>query len=308
MQDAVVKRLFATCFIDTHVILDSLFVSFLLLGFAVLVIRPLDCVIRLLLLLRYHSMASHHARFDALIDTVKEVSSFVLSHFLDPNFTKRVKVDGSIVTSIDCKAEEMAKELILSRFPDDSILGEEYGTVDGSTTYQWVIDPIDGTASFARGVPLFGTQIGLQYSGEPVAGAIDLPATGDFISAIVGEGAFHNDKRCIMSERSKLKQLMVSTTSYEYYQQTQSTELHKALVESGVSMRGYSDCFGFMLLCTGRIDAVVEPLLHPWDIIPWLPIIREAGGNFSRIAKGGFASNQKVHGLLYDVLNANITN
>ena len=166
-------------------------------------------------------MDIHHARFDALIDTVKEVSSFVLSHFLDPNFTKRVKVDGSIVTSIDCKAEEMAKEFILSRFPDDSILGEEYGTVDGSTAYQWVIDPIDGTASFARGVPLFGTQIGLQHSGEPIAGAIDLPATGDFISAIVGEGAFHNNKRCIMSERSQLKQLMVSTTSYEYYQQTQ---------------------------------------------------------------------------------------
>ena len=308
MQDAVVKRLFATCFIDTHVILDNLFVSFLLLGFAVLVIRPLDCVIRLLLLLRYPSMASHHARFDALIDTVKEVSSFVLSHFLDPNFTKRDKEDGSIVTSIDCEAEEMAKGLILSRFPDDSILGEESGECGGASSYRWVIDPIDGTASFARGVPLFGTQIGLECCGEPIAGAIDMPATGDFISAMIGEGAFHNELPSSMADQDSLKALMVSTTSYEYFEQTQSAQLHRALVNSGVSTRGYSDCFGFMLLCTGRIDAVVEPLLHPWDIIPWLPIIREAGGEFSPIAKGGFASNQKVHGLLYDVLNANITN
>ena len=253
-------------------------------------------------------MDTHHVRSQSLIATVKEVSSFVLSHFLDPNFTKRIKEDGSIVTSIDCEAEEMAKGIILSRFPDDSILGEESGTCEGTSSYRWVIDPIDGTASFARGVPIFGTQIGLECCGEPITGAIAMPATGDFIYAMKGAGAFHNELPCKMSEQSLLNKLMVSTTSYDYFEQTQSTQLHKVLVESGVSTRGYSDCFGFMLLCTGKVDAVVEPLLHPWDIIPWLPIIHEAGGEFSPIAKGGFASNQKVHGLLYDVLNANITN
>ena len=253
-------------------------------------------------------MDANHDRFQALIATVKEVSSFVLSHFLDPNFKKMTKEDGSIVTSIDSAAEEMAKELLLSRFPDDSILGEETGERSGTTSYRWVIDPIDGTASFARGIPLFGTQIGLECCGEAVAGAIDMPATGDFISAIKGSGAFHNELPCKVSEQNSLDELMVSTTSYDYFEQSQSMKLHEALVKSGMSTRGYSDCFGFMLLCTGRVDAVVEPLLHPWDIIPWLPIIHESGGEFSPIAKGGFASNQKVHGLLYDVLNANITN
>ncbi len=288
--------------------LDNLFVQFLVFRLAGLVVQALHCVIRRLLLLRYPSMDAHDLRFRALNATVKEVSSFVLSHFLDPNFTKKTKEDGSVVTTIDCEAEEMAKGLILSQFPSDSFLGEESGEVKGTSDFRWIVDPIDGTASFARGIPLFGTQVGLECCGEPIAGAIDMPAVNESIAAMNGEGAFHNGEPCSMSAHSTLDRLMVSTTSYDYYMQTGTSELHQLLATSGVSTRGYSDCFGLMLLCTGRIDAVVEPLLHPWDIIPWIPIIHESGGQFSSIAEGGFASNQKVHGLLYDVLNANITN
>jgi fructose-1,6-bisphosphatase/inositol monophosphatase family enzyme len=166
------------------------------------------------------------------------------------------------------------------------------------------VDPIDGTASFARGVPLFGTLIGLEYTGKPVAGVANMPAMHETISAVVGDGVLYQGNLiCGVSSTSSIKKAMVCTTSYDYFRETNSEPLYKKMLECESSIRGWSDCYGYMLLCTGRIDAVVEPLLFPWDIIPWLPIIHEAGGKYAPIAQGGIASNSNLHDSLCHALS-----
>ena len=243
-------------------------------------------------------------RIQVLHATGGDVAAFVLSHFLSQNFTVSSKLDGSEVTSVDIEAELMARRVLHRTFPDDGFLGEEQGEVKGTSGFRWVVDPIDGTASFTRGVPLFGTLIGLEFGGESIAGIATLPAMHETISATVGEGVqFQGRIGGAMSGVSSLNDALVCTTSYDYYKQTNSTQLYSNLLDCGCSLRGWSDCYAYMLLCTGRIDAVVEPLLYPWDIIPWLPIIKEAGGLYSPIEEGGVASNANVHDSLCHALS-----
>ena len=252
-------------------------------------------------------MECQNERFLALKTTADDVSAFVLSHFLSQSFKKTSKSDGSDVTNIDVEAEEMARQILLSKFPNDGFLGEEKGEHRGSSEYRWVVDPIDGTASFCRGVPLFGTQIGLEYKNKPLAGGIVMPALKESINAMVGQGAWHNKQQATMSETNLLEASLLCTTSFDYFKRTNTVDAYNKILDSGASTRGWSDCFGYMLLCTGRIDGVIEPLLQPWDIIPWLPIIQESSGLFTTFAEGGFATNQKLHASLYDVLNARTT-
>ncbi len=240
------------------------------------------------------------------MDTTQKVATFVLSKFQGKKVDVSIKGDGSCVTNIDIEAESMAKELLLSQFPEDGFLGEEHDEHYGVSEYRWVVDPIDGTTSFIRGVPLFGTQIGLEYQGEPIAGNIVMPAMKESIWAPTGSDPSGPDPRG--SGTGSIENALICTTSIDYYKQTNSLYVFDALMQSGASIRGWSDCYAYMLLCTGRIDAVVEPLLHPWDIVPWIPIFKETGIKYSPIAEGYLASNQKLHDSLYDVLNANITN
>jgi histidinol-phosphatase len=243
-------------------------------------------------------------RIKALHDTASDVSQFVNSYFQTSNFTISSKKDGSEVTTVDIEAELMARQVLLEAFPDDGFLGEEHGEVIGSNGYRWVVDPIDGTASFARNVPLFGTLIGLEYEGVPIAGIASLPALGETISAVVGEGVKHQGTKGEgVSSVANLEDAMICTTSYDYYKQTNTEPLYQKLLEANGSIRGWSDCYAYMLLCTGQIDAVVEPLLLPWDIVPWLPIIEEAGGKYSPIASGGIASNHNLHNALCHALS-----
>ena len=250
-------------------------------------------------------------RIQAIQGVANRVAAFVLSHFRSKKFDVATKEDGSKVTNIDIEAQQIAKEMLLANFHDDGFLGEEDEEQAGNSGYRWVVDPIDGTISFIHGVPLFGTQIGLEYNGDPIAGTIVMPAIGESIHGIVGKGAWHTSasatrRPATVSSTSSIEQALVCTTSVDYFAQTNTMCLFQELTRSGCSIRGWSDCFAFMLLCTGRIDAVVEPLLHPWDINPWLPIIAESGGVFSPIGNGGIASTTAVHTPLYDALHATV--
>jgi len=239
-----------------------------------------------------------------LLSTAERVSAFVLTHFFDQKFTISTKKDGSEVTNVDVEAETFAKSAILDAFPEDGFLGEEHGEVLGMTGFRWVVDPIDGTTSFARGVPLFGTLIGLEFDGNPIAGIATLPAMNETISAVVGEGVIYKGKGSAgVSSTPSLKDAMVCTTSHDYFKQTNSSAVFFKLLDCGCSLRGWSDCYAYMLLCTGRIDGVVEPLLKPWDIVPWLPIIKESGGKYSPIVEGGIASNHNLHDSLCHALS-----
>jgi len=248
------------------------------------------------------------SRIHTLNTTGERIGSFVLSHFRQKKLIINTKTDGSVVTQVDQEAEILARNTLLEQFPEDGFLGEEYGEIQGNSGYRWVVDPIDGTASFARGVPLFGTLIGLEHDGKPIAGLANLPALNESISAVVGQGVTYQSQDAKVSDTCLLRDAMICATSFDYFQQTKSEDAYSLLLQHAGSIRGWSDCFAFLLLCTGRIDAVVEPLLFPWDIVPWLPIIEEAGGRFSPFIQGGIASNHNLHDSLYDVLHANPTN
>lgn len=223
------------------------------------------------------------------------------------------KGDGSIVTAADRDAESFLRDRLASLFPGDSVLGEELGSLPGSTPFRWVIDPIDGTASFALGVPLFGTIIGIEEAGEPAAGAVFLPALGEIVWGSAA-GAWHAMlgpaqadpgpavRPARVSATPALDCATLCSTSLDYFVRAGNPGLYPRLQEVVAQTRGWSDCFALVLLATGRVDAVVEPKVAPWDVCGLIPIIEGAGGRATdfagaRSTRGGnlAASNGRVH-------------
>jgi len=166
------------------------------------------------------------------------------------------------------------------------VLGEEYGEVSGDSGYRWVIDPIDGTASFICGVPLFATLIGIERNGTPVAGVIHLPALGETVSGVPGVGAVHHvdgrsERIARVSTVSDLRDASFVSTSIEYFKQSGKTALYDDLVSASRVSRGFGDAYAFALIATGRADFCVEPGVKPWDIAAVGPVIQAAGGRWS---------------------------
>lgn len=232
---------------------------------------------------------------EALLDTAllaaKAAGDVTLTHYQTLALSVETKRDGSPVTIADREAEQTIRRIILDRFPDHSILGEEFATTNDEclapqddNTPQWVIDPIDGTASFIRGVPLYGTLIGVTIRGTPVVGVMHFPALGETVSAATGAGAWYRAAdaapvRATVSSTAQLSDAICCTTSDDYFRQTQTRQVWSAVRDACASTRGWSDAYAFMLLASGRIDAVVEPpVLHPWDAAAAIPVIKEAGG------------------------------
>ena len=240
----------------------------------------------------------------------------ILSHFNGHRIAAETKPDGSPVTIADKTAEILIRQGIGDRFADDALLGEEHGTEPGTSGYTWVIDPIDGTVSFMHGVPLFGTLIGIEHDGLPVAGVMHFPALDETVWAAKGGGAWHQvgaDEPCRIhvSTTDRLADAMVCTTSFDYFRGEQWEDVHGRLAHAAGRTRGWSDCYSELLLVTGRIDAVVEPVLNPWDIIAIIAVLQEAGGQFTdwqgeqenrSCVSPGLASNGQIHDELLRVL------
>jgi histidinol-phosphatase len=190
------------------------------------------------------------------------------------------KPDGSEVTDADRRAEEVMRELITKYSPTHAVLGEEYGGMRTSVSGpMWLLDPIDGTASFAVGLPTFGTLVAYIENGEPQAGVIHMPAMGETIYAARGSGCWARiaDRDAVqvqVSGVSRLKQAYVSATS--------SSSVHMArltsLMANARKFRFISDCIQYSLVAQGRIDAAMDPIVSPWDIAALVPCIEEAGG------------------------------
>lgn len=241
------------------------------------------------------------------------------AHAPDPLGAER-KGDGSIVTRADLDAESYMRDRLAHEFPLDAVLGEEFGARDGSSPFRWVIDPIDGTASFALGVPLFGTIIGIEDSGLPAAGAVFLPALGEIVWGSAA-GAWHAmltpsqadpgpaARPARVSSTPSLDRATLCSTSLDYFARAGCPALYPRLQAAVAQTRGWSDCYAFVLLATGRVDAVVEPKVGPWDVCGLIPIIEGAGGratDFSgaRSTRSGtiVASNGLVHSPLLTTL------
>jgi len=209
----------------------------------------------------------------------------VLRYFLKDDLQVDLKSDQSPVTAADRGAEELLRREILSAYPDDSVLGEEFGETTGTSGYRWILDPVDGTKSFVHGTPLFGMLIGLQQNGENVAGICRLPAVQEVIYAQRGRGAWwqRGTAPVIPARISSVQTLPESLfcyTAVEGFQEIDRVDVLDALSRRVRLSRGWGDCYGHMLVATGRAEIMVDPLLAEWDACALIPIVEEAGGVF----------------------------
>ena len=257
-------------------------------------------------------------RLDAAHEIADDASEILRHYFINHSWSVEDKADGSPVTTADRETEKAIRTAIESRFPGDGLIGEEYGADEahGSTGFRWVIDPIDGTIAFVHGVPLFGTLIGIEHEERPLAGLMVFPIIHERAWAMQGQGAWHRVGEqppvpARVSSNAVLSESMVCTTSFDYFRDHDYPEAYVALGKACRRTRGWNDCYSELLLCTGRVDAVVEPELKRWDIGAIVPILQEAGGRFTDWAghaEGdpgscrGIASNGHLHEALVDLL------
>lgn len=192
-----------------------------------------------------------------------------------------IKSDGSPVTVADREAEAAARAWLETRFPEDGILGEELGSVRTGAPRRWVLDPIDGTATFVRGVPLWGSLVAAIEGEDVIAGAASFPALGELAVAARGEGCWHNGARCSVSAVDALEDSTVVTTDERFSQRPAQRAAWSRLAAVALVSRTWGDCYGYLLVATGRAEVMVDGILSVWDAAPVQPLVEEAGGVFT---------------------------
>lgn len=193
------------------------------------------------------------------------------------------KDDATPVTIADRDAERIMRARIAAAYPGDAILGEEFGESTGSTGRRWIIDPIDGTRSFIRGVPLFGVMMALEIDGVVEAGVLHFPALGETIAAARGHGCWWNGRRAAVSTRANLRDALVLTTDRENIVAHGFDPQFTRLAQSSDITRTWGDCYGYALVATGRAEVMVDPVVSPWDVAALVPVLEEAGGVITAI-------------------------
>jgi histidinol-phosphatase len=226
------------------------------------------------------NVASQESLLQAVQECAALAGSVAFSHYRK-GVAVALKGDGSPVTIADRNAEEAAREWIRSRFPADGTLGEEFGEQAGTSGRRWVIDPIDGTKSFVRGVPFWGSLVAVVEGDRVLAGAASFPATGEIIAAAEGCGSWHNGSRAAVSTVADLSAATVLITDDRAFASTASREAWKRIWEVAAVSRTWGDAFGYLMVATGRAEVMVDPRINVWDIACFLPIIEEAGGVFT---------------------------
>ena len=191
------------------------------------------------------------------------------------------KLDGSPVTDADRGAEQAARDWVRRYFPEDGFLGEEFGEERVGAQRRWIIDPIDGTKSFIHGVPLWGSLVALCEGERVLAGAAYFPALGELIAAAPGAGCWWNGSRCSVSSVAVLSDATVLTTDDRFQERPALRAGWTRIAEAAAVSRTWGDCFGYLLVATGRAEAMVDPVMSPWDAAALQPIIEEAGGQFT---------------------------
>ena len=242
------------------------------------------------------------------IELAQAAGSSTLAWFQHADLTVDHKGDGSPVTAADLAAERLVRDRLAIDHPDDGVIGEEHDDTHGTSGRRWVVDPIDGTKAFARGVPLYATLIALIDEFGPAIGVIHLPALGETIAAGRGLGATFNGEPCRVSSRTDLTGAYAMTSGFGYWT---STGLDR-LLASDLLLRTWGDAYGYALVATGRAEAMIDPLANPWDVAPMAVIIPEAGGTFTTAAGdagsdawqggSGVATNGHLHDAILELI------
>ncbi|HEX7096802.1 MAG TPA: inositol monophosphatase family protein [Acidimicrobiales bacterium] len=245
------------------------------------------------------------ALLEDVVDIVRRAGELTLQWFGRPDLRVDVKGDGSPVTEADRATERFLREELSARFPDDAIVGEEEPDRRGTSARTWTLDPIDGTKAFTRGVPLYANLLALDDEHGPAIGIINIPALREVVAAGRGIGCFHNGSRCAVSSTSRLADAYGSTSGLDAW----PPDMLQRVLATPLKLRTWGDGYGYVLVATGRIDAMIDPVVAPYDVAPMRVVIPEAGGRFSDLhgvdrADGGsgLATNGRLHDELLAVL------
>ena len=213
------------------------------------------------------------------------------------------KTDGSYVTIADREAEAYMRRQIAERFPHDGILGEEEGESHGRSGRRWIIDPIDGTFAFVHGVSFYGVLIGVEVDEEMSVGVINIPALDEIVFAARGAGCFLNGEPTRVSGTERLEDALLLSTDFTACERYGFGKAAEELQARAKTSRTWGDCYGYVLVATGRADIMLDPVMNLWDCAALLPIMEEAGGTFTdwRGARTAYGGNSiATNGLLFD--------
>ena len=239
---------------------------------------------------------------DFAVELARGAGDITLKYFRKRPETT-TKTDGSYVTIADREAEAYLRRQIAERYPEDGIVGEEEGESQGRSGRRWIVDPIDGTYAFVHGVPFYGVLIGLEIDGELQVGVVNIPALDEMVSAAKGLGCFLNGEPTRVSNTARLEDALLLSTDFSScarYGFGRAAELLQARAKTS---RTWGDCYGYVLVATGRADVMLDPIMNLWDCAALLPIVEEAGGTFTdwrgvRTAAGN--NSIATNGLLFD--------
>jgi myo-inositol-1(or 4)-monophosphatase len=225
-------------------------------------------------------MTDLQSYFYFLTQTAYRAGRITLGYYqtgLRPEF----KPDDTPVTAADRAAEEFIRGEIERQFPGHAIVGEEFGERAGEgNPFRWIIDPVDGTKSFMRGVPLYGVLIGLEIEGVVRAGAACFPALDEMLCAADGLGCWWNGRPARVSEVANLEQAYICYSNVRNMEKYGRGKAWEEFNRRAFALRGWSDAYGYLLVATGRAEVMLDPVMHVWDCGPFPPIFREAGGYF----------------------------
>jgi histidinol-phosphatase len=219
-------------------------------------------------------------RYTAAIEAASNAAQLAFRYY-DIDVAVEWKEDDSPVTVADRNAEEFLRQTLLGAFPDDGFLGEEFGDKPGTSGFRWIVDPIDGTRSFVRGVPIWATLVGLEFQGTCIAGVVAAPALGHTWRALRGDGAYRNDRRIHVSDVNQLSQATLYYTNLSWFERAGKRRQFEQLSSQTQNQRGYGDFWGHMLVAQGSGELIADHGLHVWDIAALQPIIEEAGGRYT---------------------------
>lgn len=252
-------------------------------------------------------LPADHELVEFSVEILQEAGDLTLEFFHAAEFEIERKGDGSPVTEADKAAERLLRERIEARFPDDAILGEEEPPKEGSSGRRWVIDPIDGTESFTHGVALYSNLLYLEDAAGPLVGVINIPAIAELVAAGRGIGCWFNGVPCRVNDHGELRGSLMSASGFDWWE----PEMLQRVRDSGMAMRTWGDGYGYLLVATGRIEAMIDPAANFWDIAPCQVIVSEAGGRWSAIDgapdahRGSFvATNGHLHDAVLEILGA----
>lgn len=241
------------------------------------------------------------------VDIARQAGALTLTHFRGAELVVDRKGDHSPVTIADRQAEALLRQLIAQRFPADAVVGEEEADTAGTSGRTWYLDPIDGTKSFVHGVPLYTNLVACHDADGPLVGVINTPALGETTWAGRGAGCFHDGNIARVSRTADLADAYVMTSGIEWW----PPSLRPLSLDPPFTLRTWGDGYGYSLVATGRVEAMVDPGAEVWDLAPLPVIIGEAGGRFTSIegadgVTGTAGSAVASNGLVHDALLAHL--